>query len=387
MEPNTSSSISSMRITKRKLEDAIRTLDGVVVSPSLATAIERPTPSKRPHITRSVYSTLAKFSATSKERSRLSSNPPTTDVLKGAPHLSAILARSASQDKQAPPFNHLSTLPTHPLSEYRPSSTDSFLTRLATYKITTYANKPPQIDAVAAAKCGWVNNGKDRLVCGMCDVSWVLARREGMSKDAASALVEKQRVYLVEMHKNGCPWKARQCESSIYRVPLQVPSAMVRELRATALSLEPILANVAIKHPLTPSQLSFLRSIFSAAASEKWVLEHDPAIDVDETTHPVVPSDDAIVVALFGWGPAPIATHSGLRYTSSLSISRAGSYGPSASRPPTPSLSRASSVSNHFRERAGTPTLSASPRMSISQFSTSPDRLGASSRIKKPVVQ
>lgn len=38
--------------------------------------------------------------------------------------------------------------------------------------------------------------------------------------------------------------------ASVYRVPLQTPTAMVCELRATALSLEPILTNTAIKHPL-----------------------------------------------------------------------------------------------------------------------------------------
>ncbi|KAG8213087.1 C3HC zinc finger-like-domain-containing protein [Butyriboletus roseoflavus] len=385
MQPNTSSSISSVRTTKRKLEDAIRTLDGAVVPPSLASAIERPTPSKRPCLTRSVYSTLAKFNATSKERLQPSSKTtPTIDVSKSAPHLAAILARSTSRSKEAPPLNHLSTPPAHSASEYRPSSTDSFLSRLATYKITTYANKPPQIDAVTAARCGWINDGQDRLVCGMCDVSWVLAGREGMKKDAASALVEKQRVSLVEMHKDGCPWKARQCDPSVYRVPLQAPTAMVRELKATALSLEPVVANVAVKHPLSPTQLSSLHSIFSAAASERWVSEHNSAMDVDETTHPIVPSDTAIVVALFGWGPAPTATRSELRCRSSLSISRAGSYGPSASMPPTPSLSRTSSFSSHFRGRASTPTPSASPRMSISEFSISPGRVGASSRIKNP---
>lgn len=113
-----------------------------------------------------------------------SSGAPAIDVSKSAPHLAAILARSVSQLKQVPPLNDLSTPPAHFASEYRPSSTDSFLSRLATYKITTYANKPPQIDAVAAARSGWINDGKDRLVCGMCDVSWMLAGREGMSKDA-----------------------------------------------------------------------------------------------------------------------------------------------------------------------------------------------------------
>ncbi|KAG6373403.1 C3HC zinc finger-like-domain-containing protein [Boletus reticuloceps] len=345
MEPNVPTSISSVRTTKRKLEAAIRTLDEAVVSPPLASTIERPTPSKRPHLTPSVYSTLAKFGRTPKERSLPSSESETPssvfsstialDVSKSAPHLAAILARSVLQSKQV----HLSSHPStpHPVSEYRPSSTDSFLSRLATYKITTYANKPPQIDAVAAARCGWINGGKDRLVCGMCDVSWVLAGREGMNKDAASALIEKQRMSFVEMHKDGCPWKARQCELSVYRVPLQTPTAMVHELRAKTLSLEHILADVAIKHPLTPSQLSSLRSIFSVAAPQRSVSEHDSTRGADETTHPAVPSDTAILVALFGWVPAPTMTH---HRTTSLSISRAGSFGPSASMPPTPSLSR-----------------------------------------------
>jgi hypothetical protein len=58
------------------------------------------------------------------------------------------------------------------------------LSRLATYKLATFANKPPTIDAVAASKCGWINVGKDRLVCGICNVSWVVAGRDGMSRDA-----------------------------------------------------------------------------------------------------------------------------------------------------------------------------------------------------------
>ena len=28
----------------------------------------------------------------------------------------------------------------------------------------------------------------------------------------ANALIEKQRIQLVNMHKDGCPWKKRQCD-------------------------------------------------------------------------------------------------------------------------------------------------------------------------------
>ena len=106
------------------------------------------------------------------------------DISTRAPHLAAILARRSSQNKQRVLFKQPSLPPAHSSSEYRPSSTQSFLSRLATYKLSTYANKPPQIDAVAAAKCGWINDGKDRLVCGICSVSWVLAAREGMTREA-----------------------------------------------------------------------------------------------------------------------------------------------------------------------------------------------------------
>ncbi|KAF9234113.1 zf-C3HC-domain-containing protein [Melanogaster broomeanus] len=380
MEPTSSASASSMRATKRKLQDAIQSLDVAVAQPPSASVIDRPTPSKRPHLTRSLYSTLAKYGVKSRKDPKPSPDAEKIDVSKSAPHLAAILARSASRSKQALSLKHPSAPPAHSASEYRPSSTQSFLSRIATYKITTYTNKPPQIDAVAAAKCGWINDGKDRLVCGVCDVSWILAGREGMNRDAANALVEKQRVSLVEMHKDGCPWKTRQCDSSIYRVPLQSPAAMVRELRTTALLLEPMVANVAVKHPLTPLQLSSLRSILSAASTESPIPEDHSAMEVDGNTQPTTLSDTAIVTTLFGWSPAPSPSLNERRRTSSMSASCAGSYGPSASMPPTPSLSRASSVSRLFRDRESTPTLSTSPRMSISQFSVSPVRARTSSR-------
>lgn len=113
---------------------------------------------------------------------------------KTAPHLAAILSRTASRTRKALPFRNRKShseavIPTNPNSEYRPSSTASFLSRLATYKLTTYANKPTAIDAVAAAKCGWINEGKDRLACGICNISWVVAGKAGMSKDAGELVV------------------------------------------------------------------------------------------------------------------------------------------------------------------------------------------------------
>jgi len=108
---------------------------------------------------------------------------------KTTPHLTAILTRAATRTRKALPFKFpghpsSSTTPLLSIAEYRPSSIPSFLARLATFKLATYSNKPPAIDAVAASKCGWINDGKDRLVCGICNVSWVVAGRDGLNRDA-----------------------------------------------------------------------------------------------------------------------------------------------------------------------------------------------------------
>jgi len=112
-----------------------------------------------------------------------------TSLTKAMPHLSAILTRESTKTKRLPSLGSkdsvaLST-PTSSLgTEYRPSSVVSFLSRLSTFKLSSYANKPLLIDAVAASKCGWINTGKDRLACGICGASWVVAGRDGMSRDA-----------------------------------------------------------------------------------------------------------------------------------------------------------------------------------------------------------
>ncbi|KAJ7659952.1 C3HC zinc finger-like-domain-containing protein [Mycena rosella] len=326
-----------MSATKRKLADAFHSLDQ---------AVEGTPPAKRAHTARSLYATLAKYGVKQK--------PSSPSLSKSTPHLTAILARAATRTRKALPFTFGNTPPPPlpPTAEYRPSSIPSFLARLATFKLVTYANKPPQIDAVAAAKCGWINDGRDRLVCGLCGVSWVVAsRRDGMSRDAVNALVEKQRTSLVDMHKNGCPWKTRQCDPSIYRIPLQAPAVTIREIKTTALVLHPIMQEMEVKHPLSANQLATLRATITAfslpppsedAASAK---DATPPPAAEDATPPLEPSETAILTALFGWAPAPPAPErprvSSLSRPVSRSVSRAGS--PFPSTPLRPSHSRASS--------------------------------------------
>ncbi|KAF5367536.1 hypothetical protein D9758_003813 [Tetrapyrgos nigripes] len=335
---------SSRTGTKRKLDDAFSVLDDAVRSKEhLNTSESMAPPPKKPFTGRSFYSTLAKYGIKSSESEKSKSS------LKSTPHLSAILSRAATRTRKAMPFQSerakSSPLSSSLLVDYRPSSITSFLARLSTYKLATYANKPSAIDAVAAAKCGWVNDGKDRLVCGICNVSWVVAGRDGMSRDAANTLIDKQRSYLVENHKNGCPWRSRQCDSSIYRIPLQSSNIMVKTLRDNALILDPLLQGVAIRHPLTSTQLSSLQ--FTIASPQDSSLEQTSS----------EPSSTAVLTALFGWTVAPErpAKTSFSRSTSRLQSGTA-----------TPSLSGTSSAA------PGTTDLSESLLLTVTAKSLAP---------------
>ncbi|ETW83127.1 hypothetical protein HETIRDRAFT_474283 [Heterobasidion irregulare TC 32-1] len=364
MQPSTSS--SSVKSNKRKLADAMQSLDDAMSPRAITT--DYPSPAKKAHTVRSLYSTLAKYGINVKAKQPASSDlpaSPSVDLSK-TPHLAAILARTASKTRNAIPHRFRS----RPLSftsaaaEYRPSSTPSFLSRLATFKLNTYSNKPPAIDAVAASKCGWINDGKDRLVCGICAVSWVLAGREGMNRDAANALVEKQRAHLVDMHKDGCPWKTRQCDADIYRISLSSPTAMAKEIKTQALELESVLEGVDVQHPLSSKQLQQLMTTMASVRLDGY---NDPAPLSGEGTDSLAfpslhqePSQIAILTAFFGWSLAPPAPPPPPPRTHTLSMSRASSVAFSV-----PSTPRGALRSDLFV----TPSASA-PRLSLSRLNS-----------------
>ncbi|PFH53180.1 hypothetical protein AMATHDRAFT_1599 [Amanita thiersii Skay4041] len=322
----------------RKLEQAFQILDSAVASTD---SLDHPPPPKRLHTSHSLYSTLAKYGIKVKDPKPPNSPYQLEGVSKSTPHLSAILSRAASRTKKAFPFKFGSGPTTAPApvlpstAEYRPSSTPSFLSRLATFKLSTYANKPAPIDAVAAAKCGWINEGKDRLLCGLCKSSWVVASREGMTRDAANSLVERQRHSLIEMHKDSCPWKSRQCDASIYRIPLHSPSVMLRDLKQNALALDPLLECLLIKHPLTSKQLSSLRSVTASLTSSGPGGHEAPTASRPGSPTPTdkQPSNNATLAALFGWSLVPPTLPDSSRRPS---LSRASSVAPLATPPRTP---------------------------------------------------
>ncbi|KAG8886352.1 hypothetical protein FRB97_004887 [Tulasnella sp. 331] len=221
-------------------------------------------------------------------------------------------------------------------SPYRPESTSDFIDRLATYKLTTYRDKPSEINAVAASKAGWVNDGKERLVCGYCCSSWSLAATTGMSREAASTLIEKQRTGFVANHKDFCPWKRAQCDDSVYRIPLQGPTALAKELKARAYAVTSLVDGVNLKHPLTTTEVSSLTETMNAINLEGH--DSNSVTELGVNVPSSAPSETAILCVLFGWD-ASTFTHPNLSSASrsSFSIRHTRPSTPMGSRAVTPS--------------------------------------------------
>ncbi|KAI6102157.1 hypothetical protein F5141DRAFT_1204549 [Pisolithus sp. B1] len=294
---------SSVQATKRKLEDAI-IQSFVAVSSStwqlVGGTADKPPLAKRPHISRSrsLYSTLAKYGTESRADARHSSLPT----------LPPILARTAS----------------------------------CLLKVCRPIRNQVWMDE---RRKGHVGMWEAQRVAGASRTVWY---------DQGN-----RRAFLVDMHKEGCPWKTRHCDDSVYRVPPQPPSFTARDLRTTAVALDPIVSKFAIKHPHASSQLSSLWTLRlpGSTTGVPTPPSGDPsAMHVDENATPT--SNTSFIVALSVWKPATLSSSHDRRHTIFMSAPHSGSFAASASMSPTPALSRASSVS---RRSASQIQLNASP--------------------------
>ncbi|CCO28945.1 hypothetical protein BN14_02945 [Rhizoctonia solani AG-1 IB] len=339
---STSSLLPSSRITKRKLQDALDALDDAT-APSDSGARrrgegdDRPSPFKRANT--SIYSSLAKYGIHvgrkpgNKQESRSSalsrlfrnrnskrqsssqhqspSPQPATDVTPGRPSIShpfALAPNTTLANKlttSSAQFTFTAPTPVTtpiPVPIYRPASASDFLERLSTFKLSTYRDKPTSIDAVAAARCGWRNEGgKDRLACNCNCIN---------PFTSASALVARHVTSLIQNHKNSCPWRLRQCDPSIYRLPLKPSSTLIRDITKRAASLPRGIERVSVKHPLNDSELDVLST--EVAGVE---VSHDDSAPFDSAAQ-IAPShytgadlsQNAIILALFGWEQHSSAT-------------------------------------------------------------------------------
>ncbi|KAI0029345.1 C3HC zinc finger-like-domain-containing protein [Vararia minispora EC-137] len=346
---------------QRKLQDIFQSLDDAVAS-----IPDRPSPPKRQNTIKSLYSTLSKYGVKIKSSDGAFDASTASSIgLSKTPRLAAILSRAGTKTRKALPLTR--RLSARSTSDYRPSSTSSFLMRLETFKLNTYSNKPSEIDAVAASKCGWINEGKDRLLCGICGVSWVVVSREKMSRDAANTLVKKQQAQLVDNHKGGCPWRTRQCDADVYRIQLSSTTAMAKDIKSRALQLEPLLENVEVKHPLLSNQVqSLLKTVASVHLDEfsfSFEAPNSPASSGKEPC-PVSPEPDAsaVLAALFGWSvsppmpdPPPMPFRVGTPLSRSVSAApsvsstprRTSNLGPSTSSPILARTPRATPAPEH----------------------------------------
>ncbi|KAG8807714.1 hypothetical protein FRC17_004299, partial [Serendipita sp. 399] len=136
-------------ISKRKYDEALTLLDDATgTRPQSTLSLDRPPPPKRART--SVYRTLAKYGIGT------SVDPKTTSLS----NLQKVIMRAkAGISLHAGQTNDVDTK----MSTYDPSSRDAFLTRLQTFRLLTYSSRPPEIDAVAAALCGWFNEADSNL--------------------------------------------------------------------------------------------------------------------------------------------------------------------------------------------------------------------------------
>lgn len=329
---------SSSRITKRKLQDALDALDDATSS-SGADAQRRgegdvrPSPLKRANT--SIYSSLAKYGihvgrkpgnkqepSSSSALSRLfstrhsmrrspshgpRSSSDTTSNRPSISHPFALSPNTSTVERSGGAHPAFTFMPPPvaspiPVPLYRPSSAPDFIERLTTFKLSTYRDKPAAIDAVAAARCGWRNEGgKDRLACNVCGAAWIVGNTTGMTREAASALIARHVTSLVQGHKASCPWRLRQCDPSIYRLPLKNSGALVRDIIKRATLLSRMVEHVTIKHPMTPSQLDTLSAVV-AEAEQPDTAPFDSATQIppSHNTGTDLPQT-AIILALFGW--------------------------------------------------------------------------------------
>lgn len=97
-------------------------------------------------------------------------------------------------------------------STYAPFSPLPLLARLRSFEISSWSPYIPfPLDSVQAALYGWVNEGRDTLLCGVCGAKWDLGgvaeiRDERVRIEVARRLVGG----LGNKHRKDCSWRVRR---------------------------------------------------------------------------------------------------------------------------------------------------------------------------------
>ncbi|KAI9139676.1 C3HC zinc finger-like-domain-containing protein [Paraphysoderma sedebokerense] len=195
---------TEQRITKRKIDDLLA---------KWSNAIQRPL--------------RRKTTPASDREGSISEDYHPDDLSNKRPRLDSTFSTSSFESNPIPNPEieyDLSTL-TPSEDHYDPTSLSLFLSRLKSFKPSTYQIFNPVLSPPECAKHGWINSSLNKLVCTVCgellriDLS-SLPRGVEMDVKGESVAIRRYRELLKERHDESCPWRRESCSDSLYTYPL-----------------------------------------------------------------------------------------------------------------------------------------------------------------------
>ncbi|KAI9226344.1 MAG: C3HC zinc finger-like-domain-containing protein [Piptocephalis tieghemiana] len=154
------------------------------------------------------------------------------------------------------------TTPPSPL--YRPHLLSDLLGRIATFRVTTYVGKPPELSPIVCSRHGWTNSAHDTLLCLTCGAQLYMDLDGGDIKeeeeeeedddddDSISGLVRQ----LTTSHQENCPWRKAPCPEDLYSLSTMTgssPLIILTSISLRALRLEKALLVPSNPIPLPPN--------------------------------------------------------------------------------------------------------------------------------------
>ncbi|GAA5985476.1 hypothetical protein JCM5350_004011 [Sporobolomyces pararoseus] len=338
---------ASTRVSKRSISDALASLDQAC---------------------RDSISTL------SNTKKRRTAAPPSS-----TPALEAILARNTARSSP-------SSAPPPP--SYEPTSLPALLSRLSTYKLTTYSpSKPPSLSSLNCALHGWINkSSRERLECVTCHKGVVLLppTSGGWHSPAGQSLREEYERLVGDNgggHDTTCPWRMRPCSRGLYRLQggglgvqqggrrklLEIVGKQAREMETRGLSAVQLEVPEKVKELLeeTGAKEKLLKSVVSLLPPPSSSPNDIPS----EGTSSVL-STTTLLLAIFGWSLDPLPYSNLSRSASNSSISSLNSLSSSSASSPstTPILTcsyclRQVLTSSYLPSPSTTTTSSTTPKL------------------------
>lgn len=232
-------------VSKRKLDEAISSLDEAFKSPSQPHSIHLSQfNSSHQHQQQQQSSNLLQQQQSSIKK-RKSQFPSTNST----PALESLLLH--------PPPSPNSSLPSAPPS-YNPLSLSALLSRISSYRLSTYSPKPSSLSPLAASLPGWSNSGppRERLSCHSCGAAFLVlppsSESGGWDGSVGRRTEETYVAALKDKHESNCPWRMRGCSRSLYVVGKgETRSQVMTELREKAVRLAGLEGKMQLKYPTT----------------------------------------------------------------------------------------------------------------------------------------